>query len=98
MALLNPLLTIHSSLSLPLSSFIVLLVYVDDITLASNDLDSITTLKLFLDNIFTIKDLGVLKYFLGFEVARSSKGINLCQRKYALDILRDSGFLDAKPV
>lgn len=79
-------------------SFIVLLVYVDDIILASNDLNSISELKTFLDNKFRIKDLGNLKYFLWLEVARSSKSITLCQRKYALDILQDSGFLAVKSV
>ncbi|PNX91594.1 putative copia-type protein [Trifolium pratense] len=45
-----------------------------------------------------MKDLGSLRYFLGIEVARNSTGLFLCQRKYALDIISESGLLGAKPV
>ena len=50
-----------------------------------------------LDQTFKIKDLGTLKFFLGLEVARSHRGIHLCQRKYTLNILSDSGMLDSRP-
>ncbi|KAH9686538.1 reverse transcriptase Ty1/copia-type domain-containing protein [Citrus sinensis] len=52
---------------------------------------------MFLQAQFHIKDLGTLKYFLGIEVARSKQGIFLNQRKYALDILQDSGQLSTRP-
>ncbi|XP_019242282.1 PREDICTED: uncharacterized protein LOC109222371, partial [Nicotiana attenuata] len=45
-----------------------------------------------------MKDSGRLKYFLGVEVSKSSEGIFLSQRKYALDIISVVGLLGAKPV
>lgn len=79
------------------SSFTVILVYVDDILVAGNDLSAITALKTSLDNRFKIKDLGTMKYFLGLEVAQSPLGIFVNQRKYTLDILDDSGNLGSRP-
>ncbi|XP_073268340.1 uncharacterized protein [Populus alba] len=80
------------------TTLIAILIYVDNVLIASNDLTALTIVKNYLRRIFPVKDLGHLKYFLGIEVARSTKGIVLCQRKYALDILMDSGFSGAKPV
>ena len=62
-------------------SIIIPLIYVDDILIASKDVDALNIFKQFLDNKFKLKDLGTLKYFLGLEVARTTKGLSLCQRK-----------------
>jgi hypothetical protein len=50
-----------------------------------------------MDREFRIKDLGQLKYFLGIEVAHSKTGISICQRKYCLDLLKDTGLIGSKP-
>ncbi|XP_020221109.1 uncharacterized protein LOC109803848 [Cajanus cajan] len=75
-----------------------LLVYVDDIVLAGNNLLEIQRITKLLNDTFKIKDLGDLKYFLGFEIARNKSGIHISQRKYVLDILSDCGMLASRPV
>ena len=78
------------------SDFTALLVYVGDIILAGTSLVEFQRIKNILDNQFKIKDLGILKYFLGLEVAHSKEGISISQRKYCLDLLDSSGLLGAK--
>lgn len=69
----------------------------DDVILFDNSLHTFPAIKTQLHTTFGIKDLGILKYFLGLEVAHSSAGITLSQRRYCLDLLQDSSLLDCKP-
>ena len=66
------------------NTFVVLLVYVDDIILTGNDESELNNVKIFLKSQFLIKDLGELKYFLGIGLLRTEKGICLNQRKYCM--------------
>lgn len=77
--------------------YVAALIYVDDAILVGNDARKIDSVKEYLDKLFSIKDLGPLKYFLGIEVARSAEGVVLSQRKYTLDILEDSGLQGSRP-
>ena len=38
-----------------------------------------------------------MKYFLGMEMVRSKQGILISQRKYTLDLLKDTGMMGCKP-
>uniref|UniRef100_A0A3Q7IR74 Reverse transcriptase Ty1/copia-type domain-containing protein n=1 Tax=Solanum lycopersicum TaxID=4081 RepID=A0A3Q7IR74_SOLLC len=53
--------------------------------------------KQVLKNNFKIKDLGDLRYFLGIEFERNSEGILMHQRKYAMELISDSGMSGSKP-
>ncbi|KAA0058903.1 putative mitochondrial protein [Cucumis melo var. makuwa] len=67
---------------------VVLIVYVNDIVSSCDDITEITRLKRKMGEEFEIKDLGNLKYFLGMEVSRSSKGISVSQREYTPNLLK----------
>lgn len=56
-----------------------LLIYVDDILLASNNMELIQATKDYPDSEFKIKDLRCVEYFLGLELGCFSIGMNLTQ-------------------
>ncbi|KAL2251769.1 UNVERIFIED_CONTAM: Retrovirus-related Pol polyprotein from transposon TNT 1-94 [Sesamum indicum] len=78
------------------SGFIGLLVYIDDVLIMAPSIYFISQVKLHLDTLFTIKDLGSARYFLGLQIARSEAGTSLTQSKYISDIVADCGLLEAK--
>ncbi|GJR73436.1 putative reverse transcriptase domain-containing protein [Tanacetum coccineum] len=80
------------------NTFVALHVYVDDIVITGSDIKQIDDFKQYLKSKFQIKDLGLLKYFLGIEVLRNNKGVCLTQRKYCLEVLHEFGLLAAKPI
>ncbi|GJS88450.1 putative RNA-directed DNA polymerase [Tanacetum coccineum] len=79
------------------SIMVVVLIYVDGVIITGNNLTKIQETKKQLDYEFSIKDLDPLKYFLGIEVAKTRDGLVLSQRKYTLEILKNSEKLGCKP-
>jgi Reverse transcriptase (RNA-dependent DNA polymerase) len=69
----------------------IILIYVDDIIIIENNQEEIKMVKSKLKEKIDIKDLGLLKYFLRIEIAHSSKGLFISQRKYTLDLLKETG-------
>jgi hypothetical protein len=67
------------------------LVYVDDIIVASSSQAATDALLKDLQAYFALKDLGDLHYFLGIEVKRLEDGLILSQQRYAMEILTKAG-------
>ena len=67
-----------------------MILYVDDILLASSDKNLLLETKRFLTSKFEMKDLGEATYVLGIEIHRNrSKGIlGLSQKTYIEKVLR----------
>jgi histone deacetylase 1/2 len=75
-----------------------ILVYVDDIIVASSSSEAVNALLMDLKEEFALKDLGNLHYFLGIEVKRGKDGLLMSQERYARDVLMRSGMDKCKPM
>lgn len=56
----------------------------------------IKNLKLKLPNVFELKDLNLLRYFLRTEISHSKQIIFMSHRKCILDLLKEIGMLNSK--
>ncbi|CAL5392242.1 unnamed protein product [Camellia sinensis] len=77
---------------------VILVVYVGDIVIIWSHKEGIQNLIHHLGSSFLTKDLSQLHYFFYIKVVRSKAGISLSQRKYTLDILKETSYLGSKPV
>jgi hypothetical protein len=65
---------------------LIVCLYVDDMIYTGNI--ELTSFKHAMQFEFEMTDLGIMKYFLGIEVYQSTKGIFVCQQKYAAYIIK----------
>lgn len=81
------------------SRHIFLVLYVDDILLATNDIGMLHETKKFLSKHFEMKDLGDASFVLGIQIHRDrSRGIlGLSQKSYIDKVLKRFGLQDCKP-
>ncbi|KAE8706762.1 Retrovirus-related Pol polyprotein from transposon TNT 1-94 [Hibiscus syriacus] len=82
------------------NSFIILLLYVDDMLVAGSDMQEIINLKQKLSKQFAIKDLGAAKQILGMRIKRDTKSgtLILSHAEYINKVLSRFNIQDAKPV
>src|SRR3954467_5919327 len=75
-----------------------LVLYVDDILLIGNDVDLLNSVKDYLNNSFSMKDLGDAAYILGIKIYRdrSRRLISLSQSTYLDKVLKRFGMEDSK--
>ena len=80
------------------TGIVAITIYVDDLIIVGDSAIEIDHVKGLLKQEFEMKVLGDLRYFLGIEIIRTSEGIWLSQRQYALDMLSKYGMADCKPI
>ena len=79
---------------------IILMLYVDDMLIASANMQDIRELKEELSKSFSMKDLGAAKRILGMKISRDrkKKTLNLSQQEYIEKVLERFAMQNAKPV
>jgi hypothetical protein len=71
-----------------------LLLYVDDMVITSDDPEYITFVKAHLSDQFLMFDLGPLMYFVGIEISSTPEGFFLSQEKYIYALLDRASLTD----
>ena len=81
-------------------NFVILLLYLDDILLAGNDLEMIVATKGWFSSTFEMKDMGEANFVLGVKIFRdrSRKLLGLSKETYIKRILEPFHMHNSKPV
>ena len=74
------------------------LVYVDDLVITGNNSLFVASIIKQLGDMFSLKDMGPLHFFLGIEVIPTQAGLFLSQHKYVRELLAKTSMSGAKDV
>ncbi|PKI52216.1 hypothetical protein CRG98_027391 [Punica granatum] len=77
-------------------TFLAVLLYVDDFILTGNNVQQCASFKNYLDKCFRIR-LWETEVFPWYRSSRTADSLFLCQRKYTLDILEETGMTGTRP-
>ena len=72
--------------------------YVDDLLISCNNGDFLKSIKSKLQNLYRMKDLGIVKQFLGVNVHHVGDSILIEQSNFTRDLLDKFGFSECKPI
>ena len=75
----------------------VMIVWVDDIIIASNKQSTLNSVKEYLSQRYQMKDLGEISWFLGIQFSREATSYKMNQSKYIENILARFQMSDCKP-
>ena len=74
----------------------IIVLYVDDILITGSTLASISFIEIALHDAFEMSDLGLLRQFLGIEIAQEFDGIMVNKYKYISELLVNFNIYDCK--
>lgn len=73
-------------------------VYMDDLIYMGSSLQVVNKFRENMKQEFEVNDLGLMSYFLGFEIKQNDLGVHLSQKKYIEDVLKQFNMQGCKAI
>ena len=78
------------------SKILIVSIYVDDLIYTGDDENMMSDFKNSMMKVFYMTDLGMMRFFLGIEVLQRSDDIFICQKRYAIEVLKCFEMFESK--
>ena len=91
----SPLLTLYTRNTE--NAKIIIIIWVDDLIIASNNMFALCDVKCLLSQKFKMKDLGEIGWFLGIQFNRDGDQIQMNQTEYIKKVLQRFNMTECKP-